>query len=115
MSDKISYGWNEQFVQKAVDNILPSYKKMSAFDKQVAGKHYKGMKIQPMEYALANQLGYCEATAIKYLSRWKLKGGLDDLDKAIHFIELLKEHAQKNPELYTNEGTYGNKDNKNVG
>lgn len=72
----------------------------SAFDKQVAGSHYKGMKIQPMEYALANNLGYCEATALKYISRWKLKGGIADLDKAIHFLELLKEYASKHPEEF---------------
>src|SRR6478752_5100235 len=106
MANKITYGWDKELAQKAFDSgFLSSYKKLSAFDTQVAGNHYKGMKIQPMEYALANQLGYCEATAIKYLSRWKLKGGLDDLDKAIHFFELIKEHAQKNPEIYTNEGT----------
>lgn len=72
----------------------------SAFDTQVGGSHYKGMKIQPMEYALANNLGYCEATALKYISRWKLKGGIADLDKAIHFIQLLKEYATKHPEEF---------------
>ena len=79
----------------------------SAFDVQVAGNHYKGMKIQPMEYALANNLGYCEATALKYISRWKLKGGLADIDKAIHFLQLLKEYATKHPEQF------GLEENKN--
>lgn len=56
---------------------------------QIGGTHYKKLKIQPVEYVHANQLGYFEGTAIKYLSRWKDKGGLEDLRKAIHFIELL--------------------------
>lgn len=64
---------------------------MTALDKQVGGNHYKKFKIQPAEFCYVNQIPYLEATAIKYLCRWKDKGGLDDLDKAIHFIELLKE------------------------
>ena len=64
---------------------------MSALDKQIAGSHYKGMKIQPAYFCHVNNIGYLEATAIKYLCRWRLKGGFEDLDKAIHFIELLKE------------------------
>lgn len=74
--------------------------KDSAFYRQVQGSHYKDMAIQPMEYSLANKLGYCEATAIKYISRWKKKGGITDLDKAIHFLEILKEDAINNPYRY---------------
>lgn len=68
---------------------------MTALDKQVGGNHYKKFKIQPAEFCYVNQIPYLEATAIKYLCRWKDKGGLDDLDKAIHFIELLKEFVGK--------------------
>jgi len=73
---------------------------MSHFDRQVQGNHYKQFTIQPMAYALANRMGYCEATALKYITRWQLKGGLSDLDKAIHFLQLLKEYAQDNPDLF---------------
>lgn len=73
---------------------------MSQFDRQVSGNHYKGMKIQPMEFALANNLGYCEATALKYISRWRLKDGIFDLKKAVHFLELLIEYAEKHPEQF---------------
>ena len=58
---------------------------------QVGGNHYRGMKIQPVEYILANDIGFCEGCAIKYLSRWKSKGGVEDLRKARHFIDLLIE------------------------
>ena len=72
--------------------------KMSAFDKQISGSHYKTMMIQPLEYALANNLGICEHAVVKYISRWKDKGGVDDLRKAIHYCEILieKETASKN-------------------
>jgi len=72
---------------------------MSALEKQVAGGHYKKFKIQPVEFCHVNNIPYIESTAIKYLCRWRDKGGLEDLDKAIHFIELLK---QMEGEAYEN-------------
>lgn len=57
--------------------------------KQVGGDHYKKLKIQPIEYALANDLGICEHAVVKYVSRWKDKNGIEDLRKAIHYIEML--------------------------
>lgn len=68
----------------------------SAFNKQVDGKHYKKLKIQPMEYALANNLNYGQSNAIKYITRYKDKNGIEDLKKAIHCIELLIEFEEKN-------------------
>ena len=59
--------------------------------KQIAGTHYKTLAIQPWDYVAANGLGYFEGTAIKYLTRYKEKGGVDDLKKAVHFIEKLIE------------------------
>jgi len=58
---------------------------------QVGGNHYKNMAIQPVDYILANKLGYCEANVVKYISRWKNKGGIDDLRKAKHYIDMLIE------------------------
>lgn len=47
--------------------------------------------LSEQEFCHKNAIPYLEATAIKYLCRWRLKGGIQDLDKAIHFIEMLKE------------------------
>jgi hypothetical protein len=58
---------------------------------QVGGNHYKSLKIQPLEYALENDLGICEHAVIKYVSRWKTKGGVEDLRKARHYIDILIE------------------------
>jgi len=63
----------------------------SALDRQISGSHYRDMPLQPVQYIHANGIGFCEGAAIKYLSRWKHKGGIDDLRKAIHMIELLIE------------------------
>ena len=54
---------------------------MSATDHQVAGDHYKKLKIQPIEYILANEMQFCEGAIIKYISRWRDKGGVEDLRK----------------------------------
>ena len=64
---------------------------MSALDTQVGGDHYKTLEIQPVEYILNNRIGYMEGCAIKYLTRWKSKGGVEDLRKARHFIDMLIE------------------------
>lgn len=66
----------------------------AATDKQVGGSHYQ-LPIQPIEYILANGLGYCEANVVKYVSRWRNKGGIQDLKKAIHYLEMLIEQEEK--------------------
>ena len=64
-------------------------KSVSAFDEQVAGNHYKSLAIQPVEYIFKNNIPYLEGNVIKYMTRWKNKGGLQDLYKAKHYIDLL--------------------------
>ena len=60
--------------------------------KQTGGTHYKGMPIQPAEYAEKNGLSLLEGNVVKYITRWKLKGQpLSDLEKAKHCIDLLIE------------------------
>jgi hypothetical protein len=63
----------------------------TALDVQVGGDHYKKLKIQPIEYIHANQLPYCEANVVKYISRWRDKGGIKDLEKVKHYVDLLIE------------------------
>ena len=62
---------------------------VSALDKQVSGNHYKDKGIQPIVYIHANNLGFCEGNVVKYVTRWRDKGGEADLRKAIHYLELL--------------------------
>lgn len=57
---------------------------------QVGGFHYK-TKIEHWDYVLANQVPYLEAMVIKYLTRWRAKGGHQDIRKAYHFIVKLAE------------------------
>ena len=64
-------------------------KKGSALDVQVGGGHYKKYAIQPVEFCQKNKLNYCEANVIKYICRHKDKGGLEDLKKVKHYVDLL--------------------------
>ena len=63
----------------------------SALDKQVGGSHYKDFKIQPIEFITANKLSFIQASIIKYICRYDKKNGKEDIDKAIHYCQLLKE------------------------
>lgn len=65
---------------------------MSANNKQHGGNHYKKYgDLQPWDVVIAWELGYLEGTALKYIARWKDKNGVEDILKAIHFLEKLVE------------------------
>lgn len=59
---------------------------------QVGGNHYKRLSIQPYEYCLENDLNYMQSSVIKYVTRYQDKNGREDLEKAIHCLQLLIEH-----------------------
>ena len=60
-----------------------------ALEKQVGGKHYRGMKIQPAEFINENKLLFAEGNAIKYICRHQSKA--QDIEKAIHYLEMILE------------------------
>ena len=89
-----------EHIKKLVDN----YKEREGIDrigeairaneKQVGGAHYAVKAIQPWDYIIANDLGYLEGNVVKYVSRWKDKGGLQDLKKAQHYLQKLIEVSE---------------------
>ena len=64
---------------------------MTALKQQVGGDHYSKLAIQPAVYAEQNKLSYLQGTIIKYVTRYKDKGGVEDLAKAMHSIKILIE------------------------
>ena len=62
-----------------------------ALNVQIGGSHYRTMEIQPMEYSMKNKLDPCQHTIVKYVSRFRDKGGIEDLEKAKHVIDMLIE------------------------
>lgn len=65
---------------------------MSALERQVGGSHYTSKAIQPVEFWMKNDLGSCEGSVVKYVTRWREKGGVDDLRKARHFLDFILEN-----------------------
>ena len=55
----------------------------------IGPEHYRSMVTQPIDFILDNDIGYCEGNVIKYIVRWRNKGGLEDLRKAKHYIDFL--------------------------
>ena len=64
---------------------------MSAYDKQIGGKHYQNFSIQPSKFVIENELLFPEGNVIKYVCRHRFKNGKEDLEKAVHFIEMIIE------------------------
>jgi|TARA_R100000544_G_C2207063_1_gene49887 hypothetical protein len=69
--------------------------KIKASDRQVGGTHYKDMLVQPAEFINKNKLLFAEGNAIKYICRHKAKGELKDIEKAIHYLEMIIERDYK--------------------
>ena len=68
---------------------------MSTYNKQIAGSHYKKFKIQPSKFINDNKLLFAEGNAIKYICRHPHKNGREDLEKAMHYIEMIIESDYK--------------------
>ena len=62
-----------------------------SLNRQVDGDHYKGMNIQPAHFINENNLPYAEGNDIKYICRHKKKGKRKDIEKAIHYLEMILE------------------------
>jgi hypothetical protein len=74
--------------------------KQDPYAVQIGGEHYKKYEIQPHEFIVKNKIGWSAGNAIKYLSRYKDKGGATDVRKAIHYcMMLLKEEYGETYEL----------------
>ena len=67
------------------------YHEGSALREQVGGNHYSKLAIQPVDYINKNNLSYLQGNVIKYVTRYKDKNGVEDLQKAKHYINLLIE------------------------
>lgn len=89
------HGANYATFSDSDDDIVevwpPAKRAAPATSTQIAGDHYTRCAIQPIEYIEANGLGYHEGNVIKYITRHGSKGGVDDLRKARHYIDMLIE------------------------
>lgn len=94
-----NHSWQKQAdyhgadVQQAEPLFTPAEPETSGstdpLDVQVDGNHYKKYPIQPIEFCHANKIPSLESSIIKYVVRHKDKGGLKDLEKAKHILDIL--------------------------
>ena len=71
------------------ENEFKTGKISNPLNEQFGGNHYKEFIIQPVEYCMKNKLDHCQSNIVKYATRFRLKGGLEDLRKIIHYTQLL--------------------------
>jgi len=91
---------NHETIKQYIDEVQQQHlahisASIRANEQQVGGAHYTDKAIQPWDYILANDLGYLEGNIVKYVSRWKDKGGVEDLKKAQHYLQKLIEVTEK--------------------
>ena len=80
-------------------------KEKSALDEQVGGDHYKKLGVQPVELIKVINANYFQGNVIKYVTRYKDKNGVKDLEKAKHYLELIGElHPNNNSSKITSYG-----------
>lgn len=68
---------------------------MKSLEFQIAGNHYKELPIQPLEFIHKNGLSFAAGNVIKYVVRFEKKNGIEDLEKAKHYIEFMIESCKK--------------------
>ena len=77
------------------EETKPIQQEVKATDTQVGGNHYAKLAIQPMRYSMENGLDALQHTVIKYVTRFRDKNGIEDLEKAKHCIDMLIEFEKE--------------------
>jgi len=66
-------------------------------------KHYTKGKIEPIDFINANNLDYLEGNIVKYIARYKYKGGVEDLKKAEFYLRMLIQREKEEKKRKFNE------------
>lgn len=85
----------EKSISSLSDSALNQVIKGGKLNEYIKPQHYNKYKITPINFILANNIPFCEANVIKYISRWKDKNGIEDLEKAKEYIDILIKNEQK--------------------
>jgi hypothetical protein len=87
---------SEWYVYQAPTNHRPSTDQVTDQAKHEgnATPHHYASVIQAIDYIEANGLDFREGNVVKYVTRWRKKGGVKDLEKAKYYIERLIKEAK---------------------
>ena len=55
--------------------------------------HYD-MPIQPVDFIIENNMGFVEGCIVKYICRYDMKGGIEDLEKIKNYCDILIHSAK---------------------
>lgn len=80
--------------EESIDGLRASDTKLFELKTQVGGDHYAKCAIQPIDYIMANGLDYLQGNVIKYVTRYKNKNGVEDLEKAAHYLRIMIEREK---------------------
>ena len=72
-----SFNENVKIYNMIKENVSPAY--------------YARYDIEPISFIMRNQIPYAEGNVIKYVMRHDMKGGVEDINKAIRYLEMIKE------------------------
>lgn len=81
--------WTKVLSEKSQPRHTDMIKEAIKLDKQVGGNHYSKQAIQPIEYIMANGLGFNEGNIVKYITRHKDKGGAADIEKIKQYCDFI--------------------------
>lgn len=83
---KNDIGWEKEWYYYDLFEIVEDY--VSDYTTAIDPKHYQ-LPIEPKDFIIKNELGFCEGNVIKYICRYKQKNGIEDLKKAKQYIDFL--------------------------
>lgn len=86
-----------------------------ASERQVGGDHYVSLPIQPSHYIRANNLGWYEGNIIKYVTRHKQKGQIKDIEKVIHYAQLILEEYENEKQQRADDATSSDRSPDRIG
>ena len=70
-------------------------------NKNIEPKHYTDMVVSPLEFIKANGLSWNAGNVIKYVSRYPLKNGVEDVMKALWYLNDLIKDKEDDTYHYT--------------
>ena len=74
-----------------MDSFNKNVKIYNMIKENVSPDYYARYDIEPVSFIMRNQIPFAEGSVIKYVLRHDMKGGKEDIDKAIRYLEMIKE------------------------
>ena len=74
-----------------MESYNESVKIYNMIKENVSPDYYARYDIEPISFIMRNNIPYAEGNVIKYVLRHDMKGGKEDIDNAIRYLEMIKE------------------------